>query len=564
MGGLPKMFPILIVAGAASVAAAQGGPAPGQQPPPAAPPAASPQFAIPAPVAPLFLREPWRQTGAFDATTGFQPERGVTAAAVTSPGLELTLYDPAAARVAAYRQDPPTGSVARDWTGPSCIQLAGYNQNPPPRAVVAGQPGDPPNLWTGVCGTPVAATLRDRARYVDLSGPAKIRWVTRVSGFHVVRPVIKLADGTWLIGDYGDGAPSTNSTLFLENEFAIASLRWLRLDIDRVVTRGTWVERPDLSRVDEVGFADLLPGSGHGWGGFINVSTIEVYGRPVPRAAAAGAAAPQPCDRACLRQTLDRYLAALVKHDPAAAPLGPGFRYTENAVTVRPGDGLWQTISGLGSVQRRYVDPVSGQAAFFGLIEEGAGGGGVATLRLKVVGNAITEGELVIGRRSMGVYNPQGLIDDPPPDVPATSGVRVSRDDLRAAAESYFDGVHNKNGTLIRAHPGCPRIENGVMLAGPKSGRNGGPAQLPDCAAGMDRNVNIAAVVNRRFPVVDEEAGAVLGMAVFLRPADARRADGSVLGRNLLTEIFTIDGGRIRTIHAAMHYLDADVPAPGW
>ena len=30
-------------------------------------------------------------------------------------------------------------------------------------------------------------------------------------------------------------------------------------------------------------FADLTPGSGHGWGGFVNVGRIEVYGRPVPR-----------------------------------------------------------------------------------------------------------------------------------------------------------------------------------------------------------------------------------------------------------------------------------------
>ena len=87
-----------------------------------------------------------------------------------------------------------------------------------------------------------------------------------------------------MVGDYGEGAPASNSTLFLESEFAVASIRRLALDISRVVTRGqNWIERPDLSKVDEVGFADLLPGSGHGWGGFVNVGRIEVYGRPVKR-----------------------------------------------------------------------------------------------------------------------------------------------------------------------------------------------------------------------------------------------------------------------------------------
>jgi hypothetical protein len=129
----------------------------------------------------------------------------------------------------------------------------------------------------------VAATLQHKTRLVDLSGLARIRWVTRTSGFHVVRPLLKLANGTWLVGDYADGAASSNSTLFLESEFALANVRWLALDINRVVTRGTWVERPDLTRVDEVGFADLTPGSGHGWGGFVNVGRIEVYGASVAR-----------------------------------------------------------------------------------------------------------------------------------------------------------------------------------------------------------------------------------------------------------------------------------------
>ncbi|HJR71801.1 MAG TPA: hypothetical protein VKA43_17280, partial [Gammaproteobacteria bacterium] len=240
--------------------------------------------AAPPALPPLFFREEWRQRPRpADAGPDFVPEGGVTAAAVTNPALELKLYDPNAASIPGYLANPPPRSIARDWDGPSCVQLAGYNQNPPPERVAAGQPTDPPNLWTRVCMTLVAVTLRDRARYVDLTGLARIRWVTRVSGFHVVRPLVKLADGNWFVGDYGEGAPSANSTLFLDSEFALSSVRWRPLDISRIVTVGQAWASPDLSRVDEVGFADVVPGSGHGWGGFVNVGRIEVYGKPVPR-----------------------------------------------------------------------------------------------------------------------------------------------------------------------------------------------------------------------------------------------------------------------------------------
>jgi hypothetical protein len=272
---LPPRVPALMIAAAAVLTTAA---IPLAQQPVSAPAAST---SLP----PLFLREGWRQRDRPpDASADFVPEGGVTAAAVTNAELELRLYDPNAASVANYLKQPPAGSIARDWTGPSCIQLAGYNQNPPPQKVAAGSPTDPPNLWTGVCQTPVAATLRHRKSLVDLTGAARIRWLTRTSGFHVVRPVVKLADGTWLVGDYAEGAHSSNSTLFLESELAVANVRWLPLDITRVVTRGqAWVEKPDLSRVDEVGFADLLPGSGHGWGGFVNVGRVEVYGRTVSR-----------------------------------------------------------------------------------------------------------------------------------------------------------------------------------------------------------------------------------------------------------------------------------------
>lgn len=283
--GTGLLFGVMLCAASAQQPGAQG----------AAPPPPAPRFGTPTPRPPLFFREAWRQPAATDASTDFDPSFPVTPAAVTNPDLELQIYDPNARHIPEYAKSSPPGSIPRDWIGTSCVILAGYNQDPPPERVVHGEPSDPPNLWTGVCG-PIAVTLRHRSHYVDLSGLARLRWVTRVSGFHVVRPVVKLADGTWLVGDHATGtdragAGSGASTDFLENELSFATVRWLRLDIQRVVTRGTWVENPDLSRVDEVGFADLMPGTGHGWGGFVNVGRIEVYGQPVPRTGA-GATTP--------------------------------------------------------------------------------------------------------------------------------------------------------------------------------------------------------------------------------------------------------------------------------
>jgi hypothetical protein len=138
----------------------------------------------------------------------------------------------------------------------------------------------PLNLWTGVTTSPIGATLRDKDNFVDLTDPlSKIRWVVRTSGFHQIRPLIKSADGTWLVGDSTTG-PFVD---FNQTDVSIAGVRWMKIDIARMVTVGVWVDRPDLSKVDEVGFADLMPGSGHGSGGYVNVAQIQVFGSPVKR-----------------------------------------------------------------------------------------------------------------------------------------------------------------------------------------------------------------------------------------------------------------------------------------
>src|ERR1041385_6370304 len=89
------------------------------------------------------------------------------------------------------------------------------------------------------------------------------------------------------------------------------------------------------------------------------------------------------CDRTCLKTTLDQYLTAMVQHKPATAPLSVGFRQTENAMVRRLGTGLWESTKGLGKLQLRHFDPESGNAGYFGTLDE-ANGTAIVTLRMKV------------------------------------------------------------------------------------------------------------------------------------------------------------------------------------
>jgi hypothetical protein len=177
-------------------------------------------------------------------------------------------------------------NVEVNWYGPGARKL-----------LTTGNPGSqttPFGVWSGECEAPFVITFRHKTNNIDLSGLSRIRWATKTSGFHVVRPVVKLTNGTMLVADYSE----MHVPMVTQTEFTLAGLRWLRLDPERVVTiapgdanaagtvlapNETWVVNPDLSKVEEFGFADLMPASGHGVGGYIQLNNIEVYGKPVPR-----------------------------------------------------------------------------------------------------------------------------------------------------------------------------------------------------------------------------------------------------------------------------------------
>jgi hypothetical protein len=295
------------------------------------------------------------------------------------------------------------------------------------------------------------------------------------------------------------------------------------------------------------------------------------------------AVAANDCDRACLKTFLDQYLSAVTTHNPAAAPLFAGFRQTENAVVVKLGTGVWKSMTGLGKVQRRFLDPVSAQAAYFGIIEEGSNQA-IATVRVRVEDRRITEAEWYIARaddpglngpRQPGqgpanLLNPDALTANPPPDRVVPKASRASREMLLSVTNSYFDGITTHDGTIIMAHPGCTRTENGTAMGGARGGgargaaqagnARGGqpaPAAATDCTSGL-ANMNLQLVAARRYPVVDEEAQAVLALAVFIR------RPGSPTPRNAFSEWFFIDENKIRSIYTAMFYPAPEAAIPNW
>jgi hypothetical protein len=189
---------------------------------------------------PLLFKEDWRvpkhDGAATDENTRFTPE------VAANERIEAHLYGPGSAPVRAAEHE---GRV---------------------------------DLWNGLATSPVAVTLRDKRNYVDLTGLARLRWIVRTNAIHTLYPIVKLADGTLLVGDRA----ITTAGEFVQVEIAFGGMRWYKVDPQKLIVLPE-VKNPDLAKVDEVGLISLQPGGGHGIAGSFNLSTVELYAKGVPR-----------------------------------------------------------------------------------------------------------------------------------------------------------------------------------------------------------------------------------------------------------------------------------------
>jgi hypothetical protein len=295
----------------------------------------------------------------------------------------------------------------------------------------------------------------------------------------------------------------------------------------------------------------------------------------IPVAHASTGPIPLNCNRACLDNVVDQYLAALSAHDPKRLPLSEDLKYTENDQVMTIGDGFWKTVEGPGNYRHTFADPEFGQIVFMGTMRE-AGTALLMTARLRIELGRITEIETVYYRQGNG--GPSGIADlDKPGYKPEEiwfksipPAQRSSRQEMISVADAYFSGLQKNDGKGVNGtgtYPftnDCHRIENGAPTTNVPRPPNEPPDTINgfamDCLAQFKLGYYfvVQSIHHRRYPVVDAERGVVWSHAVFDQGtvnsgtlSDGRKYSFKGFNRPgslLVTEAFLIENGKIRRV----------------
>jgi hypothetical protein len=293
-----------------------------------------------------------------------------------------------------------------------------------------------------------------------------------------------------------------------------------------------------------------------------------------PSAHASTGPIPLNCNRACLEDLVNQYLAAVVAHDPKRLPLSADAVYTENDQVIDIGDGFWKTAEGLGNYKHYFADPEFGQVAFMGTMRE-AGAVLLMSLRLRVELGRITEIESVYYKQGGG--GPSGIADMDKPykledlwfkSIPPAQ--RPTRQEIIATADGYFSGLQKNDGKGVNGtgtYPftnDCHRIENGAPTTNVPRPPNEAPGTINafamDCLSQFKLGYYfvVQSIHRRRYPVVDLERGVVWSHAVFDQGtvnegvlSDGRKYAFKGFNRPssiLVNEAFLIENGKIRRV----------------
>jgi hypothetical protein len=208
------------------------------------------------------------------------------------------------------------------------------------------------------------------------------------------------------------------------------------------------------------------------------------------------------CDRECLRSVVDGYLDALASNDPTGLGLSEDVRYSENGQILDVGDGLWKTVSRRGGDGLYFADSPMGQAAFLGTMQEGERTFAIA-LRIRIELGRITEVETSNWRPEGEAASVLAGLPGPAWLEAIAPSERLSRPEIIAVANAYFDALETDDSQEIqRFAVDCLKVAN-----------RGPAVPCRDEFEGNEADY-VTRVHQRRFPLVDEERGAVWAYAV--------------------------------------------------
>jgi hypothetical protein len=296
------------------------------------------------------------------------------------------------------------------------------------------------------------------------------------------------------------------------------------------------------------------------------------------------AVAADACDRPCLQGYVDRYLGALVAHDPGRLPWALGARFTENGQALQPGDGLWGTASAPGHYRLYVADPEDGQVGFIGTVLEN-GTPVLLALRLKIEDQTVSEVETIVAR---GQFLPTLPAAGPAMEargqpraqflrtVPEKE--RLTRAELARIANSYFTGLAANSGRNTAPFAAsCERLENGLQTThNPQPGAKGPDILALSCEAQQKSGyfAFVTRIRDRRFPVIDRERGLVLAFAFFEhagRVQDLHLTTGEVVPSPVrspstleIAELFQIDKGQIDQVEAVLNGVPYGMVSAAW
>ncbi len=174
------------------------------------------------------------------------------------------------------------------------------------------------------------------------------------------------------------------------------------------------------------------------------------------------------CDRNCLLSVLGDYEQHVQAHNAQGVATTADFRATENYQPTTLGQGYWTRVGKIFH-QEQFADPVSGETAAIGQLDDG-GRDAYFVLRLKVeAGKAISQSEMLLIRdgETSFLQNDRNVALNPVYTQTVPANLRSSREDLIRDVDNFTDAWQYKDASLMSFTKSCIFSENNVQLSDP-------------------------------------------------------------------------------------------------